>query len=156
MTDITILQANLEDLTEILQLQKQAFKTEAELHGNYDIEPLKQTYDSILSDFSTHSFLKGIYENKIIGSIKYRSVNDATWVGKLIVSPDFRRQGLGKRLLLEVEKINPETSKFQLFTAASSIQNIRLYESIGYKVCNKYKDEAQAGLEMVEMIKIIK
>lgn len=153
MINVIIERAGLQDLKEILQLQKKAFITEAELHGNYNIEPLKQTYDSILSDFEKYSFLKAVNGNVIIGSVKFRVINHIVWVGKLIVDPLFRKQGLGRKLLLEVEKINPEAVKFQLFTAASSIQNIRLYEAVGYVVCGKYKDENQAGLEMVEMIK---
>lgn len=155
MTHIIIERADLQDLETILQLQKLAFVTEAESHGNYDIEPLKQTYESISSDFETHSFLKAIKGEEIVGSVKYRAMDKTVWVGKLIVHPNCRRQGLGKRLLLEVEKSNPEATKFQLFTAASSIHNIRLYESVGYNICNKYEDGTQSGLEMVEMVKIV-
>ncbi len=152
--NIRIEPARIDDLNEILLLQKEAFRTEAEWHGNYDIEPLKQTYDSILSDFTTYIFLKATDGDKIIGSVKYRVLDDRVWLGKLIVHTGYRRQGLGKRLLREVEKANPFANKFQLFTAASSIHNIGLYESLGYKVCNTYLDENQANLMMVEMIKI--
>lgn len=152
--NIIVKQATLEDLSEILRVQKQAFKTEAELHGNYDIEPLNQTYDSILSDFDTYSFLKALHKDKIIGSVKYRVINETVWVGRLIVAANYRRQGLGKRLLLEVEKLNPEVTKFQLFAVASNNQYIRLYQSIGYEVFGKFIDKFQDGLELVEMIKI--
>jgi len=155
MINVNIEQAELHDLEEILRLQKQAFITEAELHGNYHIEPLNQTYESILGDFNTYTFLKAVNENNIIGSVKYKAVDNTVWIGKLIVSPLLRKQGLGRKLLLEVEIRNPEATKYQLFTAASSIQNIRLYESVGYKIYRKYKDETQADLEMVEMIKLV-
>lgn len=151
--EIHISTACLEDLAEILHLQKQAFRTEAELHGNYDIEPLKQTYESILSDFTSYTFLKAVYEDKIIGSVKYKVLDDRVWIGKLIVDTGYRRQGLGRRLLKEVEKANPKAKKFQLFTAASSFHNICLYESVGYRICREYQDEAQGGFAMVEMVK---
>lgn len=93
--------------------------------------------------------------DKIIGSVKYRILDDRVWIGKLIVDTAYRRQGLGKKLLLEVEKANLQTKKFQLFTAASSIHNILLYESIGYNIVRQYKDESQSDLFMVEMIKSI-
>ncbi|MCD7977591.1 MAG: GNAT family N-acetyltransferase [Tannerellaceae bacterium] len=142
-----------EDLEKILQLQKQAFITEAESHGNYDIEPLQQTYASILSDFSSYTFLKAVSNDIIIGSVKYSTLEDCVWIGKLIVHTDYRRRGLGKMLLLEVEQLNPEAKKFQLFTAASSTHNIRLYEKLGYRICREYEDQAQNGFLMVEMIK---
>ncbi len=151
--DITISTANIDDLKKIFHLQKQAFITEAEAHGNYDIEPLRQTYESILSDFDCCTFLKAVSGGEIIASIKYRVYSDRVWIGKLMVDTGYRRRGLGKRLLAEVEKANPEAKKFQLFTAASSTHNIRLYESAGYKVCRQYQDEEQDGFLMVEMEK---
>jgi len=152
--DIDIHIAYEEDLEEILRLQKRAFITEAKLHGNYDIEPLKQTYESISSDFLCHVFLKAVYDGKIIGSVKFKLSDDHVWVGKLIVDIEHRKQGLGRKLLTEIERLNPEAKKFQLFTAASSTHNIRLYESIGYQICGEYKDEKQADLILVEMEKI--
>ncbi len=151
--NINISAAGIADLEEILRLQKQAFITEAESHGNYDIEPLRQTYESILSDFDTCLFLKAVSGGKIIGSVKYKVLDDRVWIGKLIVDPGYRRRGLGRRLLAEVEKANPDAKKFQLFTAASSTHNIHLYESVGYKVCRQYQDDEQAGFLMVEMEK---
>ena len=153
MEEINISIARLEDLEEILRLQKHAFRTEAEAHGNYDIEPLKQTYESILSDFDTCVFLKAVYKGEIIGSVKYKALDDRVWLGKLIVNTSHRGRGLGKRLLAEVERNNPGAKKFQLFTAASSLHNIRLYESVGYRVCREYEDETQGGFLMVEMEK---
>jgi ribosomal protein S18 acetylase RimI-like enzyme len=147
--------ARLEDLDEIFRLQKRAFRTEAELHGNYAIEPLMQTYESILSDFTSYVFLKVVYERKIIGSVKYRDWDDRVEIGKLIVDTRHRRQGLGRKLLAEVENANLQAKRFHLFTAATSTHNIRLYESVGYQVCRQYQDHAQAGFLMVEMEKIV-
>ena len=118
---VSISIAGIADLKDILHLQKQAFITEAESHGNYDIEPLRQTYESILSDFNSCLFLKAVSGGKIIGSVKYKALDDRVWIGKLMVDTGYRGQGLGRRLLAEVEKANPDAKKFQLFTAASAL-----------------------------------
>ena len=152
-TEIQIEPARLADAEDILQLQKQAFITEAEWHGNYDIEPLRQTVESLRADFDSHCFLKAVCGGRIVGSVKYRALDDRVWVGKLMVDTGCRGQGLGRKLLAEVERINPDAARFQLFTAACSPHNIRLYESVGYRVTREYADEAQDGFRMVEMIK---
>ncbi|HCC52404.1 MAG TPA: GNAT family N-acetyltransferase, partial [Porphyromonadaceae bacterium] len=100
---VSISIAGIADLKDILHLQKQAFITEAESHGNYDIEPLRQTYESILSDFNSCLFLKAVSGGKIIGSVKYKALDDRVWIGKLMVDTGYRGQGLGRRLLAEVE-----------------------------------------------------
>ncbi len=157
--EIEITAAREEDLGEILDLQKRAFVTEVLAHGNHDIEPLKQTYEDILADFATHKFLKAVRGGsggsggKIVGSVKYRAFDDRVWLGKLIVDIECRGRGLGRRLLAAVEALNPGAGKFQLFTAASSSHNIRLYESAGYRVVREFPDPEQDGFPMVEMIK---
>ncbi len=152
--DIVIGGAPPEDAAEILDLQKRAFVTEAQAHGNWDIEPLKQTLDGILADFDSYTFLKATDGGgAIVGSVKYRTLENRVWVGKLIVDIACRGRGLGRRLLAEVEAQNPAAGQFQLFTAASSGHNIRLYESVGYRVVREFRDPAQDGFPMVEMIK---
>ena len=52
-----IIQAVSEEAEELLLLQKLAYQSEAELHNNYNIPPLKQTVGEIIDQFSTHIFL---------------------------------------------------------------------------------------------------
>jgi hypothetical protein len=57
---VNIKKASIDDLEEILQLQKQAYISEAELYDDYDIKPLLQTLDDIKQDFLKQDFLKQI------------------------------------------------------------------------------------------------
>jgi hypothetical protein len=47
----------INDVEEILQLQKQAYLSEAELYNDYKIKPLIQTLDDIKQDFLKQIFL---------------------------------------------------------------------------------------------------
>ena len=61
--------ASMEDTEEILELQKLAYKSEAELINDFTIPPLHQTIEEIQSEFSQQVFLKVAVKNKIIGSV---------------------------------------------------------------------------------------
>jgi ribosomal protein S18 acetylase RimI-like enzyme len=133
-----ISKAQKEDLQEILALQYLAYQSEAELLGNKDIPPLKQTFESITDEFSKSLFLKATDNGKIIGSVR-ASVSEGTlYVGKLIVHPSSQGQGIGTRLLQEIEYIS-ECECLELFTSSKSVRNIRLYERLGYTIFKKEK-----------------
>ncbi|MGD0450270.1 MAG: hypothetical protein ABSA79_04330 [Candidatus Bathyarchaeia archaeon] len=63
--------ANIDDAEEILTLQKLAYKSEAKLHGDFQIPPLVESLDELKDKFKTHVFLKVTADGKIIVSVKY-------------------------------------------------------------------------------------
>lgn len=132
MHGYAIQKAGYEDLPEILRLQYLAYQSEADLFENRDIPPLKQTLDEVISEYYEGIILKVEVDGDIIGSVRAVLKNDTVYIGKLIVHPDFRRRGLGGRLLLEIERYFPE-KRYELFTSTRSKDNIRLYERSGYR-----------------------
>lgn len=137
MEHFNIKHAELEDMQEILDLQYLAYQSEADLFGTQDIPPLKQTIEEVIEEYNSGVVLKIEDENKIIGSVRVRCEAGTVHIGKLMVHPRYRKRGLGKRLLSEVEVIYPKC-RYELFTSTLSVDNIRLYESIGY---TEYKRE---------------
>lgn len=128
-----ITKAEKNDLEEILKLQYLAYQSEAALFGNKDIPPLKQTLEEVISEYETGIVLKMTGEDgRIIGSVRAHEKDGTVYIGKLMVDPDHRHKGYGRRLLLEVEKYFPG-KRYELFTSTRSKSNIRLYESAGYK-----------------------
>jgi len=53
-----------------------------------------------------------------------------------MVHPDHRRKGYGSMLLTEIEKCFPG-KRYELFTSTRSKDNIRLYESLGYRIFDR-------------------
>ncbi len=120
------------DLQAILQLQYLAYQSEAELFGSRDIPPLKQTLDEVLEEFGSGIILKMVDDkNAIIGSVRAQERDGTVYIGKLMVHPEHRHKGYGTMLLSEIEKCFPD-KRYELFTSTRSLDNIRLYQKLGY------------------------
>ena len=152
MNKPVIVKACLEDLQEILQLQYLAYQSEAALFGSNDIPPLKQTIDEVIEEYHKGVILKLVADNKIIGSIRAWQTEGTVQVGKLMVHPDYRRCGYGTKLLNEIESYFPR-KRFVLFTSTRSINNLRMYQRMGYKEFERKSITTE--LEFVFLEKII-
>jgi GNAT superfamily N-acetyltransferase len=134
MSEYVISKAVREDLSGILALQYLAYQSEAALFGGKDIPPLKETIEEVIAEYEEGIVFKMTDDNgAIIGSVRAHEKAGTAYIGKLMVHPDHRRKGLGKRLLAAVEDYFPG-KRLELFTSTRSKDNIRLYESAGYRI----------------------
>ena len=127
-----IIKAEKSDLKMILELQYSSYQSEAKLLNNFDIPPLKQTIKEAEQEYAKGLFLKAIDENEnIIGSVRAYTENNTTYINKLIVLPEKQSQGIGTKLIYEIERKRP-AKRYELYTSDKSVRNIRLYERLGY------------------------
>lgn len=139
-----ILRAEKGDLRKILDLQYIAYQSEARLFKNQDIPPLKQTLADVEKEYQKGIVLKALDDDKtIIGSVRAFCDNGTVYIGKLMVHPSKQGQGIGTKLLIEMEKQYPK-QRYELFTSTKSEKNIVLYQKLGYKIF----DEKQATEEL--------
>jgi ribosomal protein S18 acetylase RimI-like enzyme len=146
-----IIKAERKDLQEIHNLQYLAYQGEAKLCSNPNIPPLTQTIENVETEFDKGVFLKALNENDVIvGSVRAYSENGTLHIGKLIVHPDLQGQGIGTKLLQEIERVCPY-ERYELFTSTKSERNIKLYERVGYV---KFKEEdVSDGLRFIYLSK---
>ncbi|WP_058910020.1 GNAT family N-acetyltransferase [Entomohabitans teleogrylli] len=140
------------DLPKILALQYIAYQSEARLCNNPLIPPLTQTLEEVVIEFYSGIFLK--VENAcgdIVASVRACSENGSLHIGKLIVHPDLQGQGIGTRLLREIEHLCPQR-RYVLFTSNKSARNIRLYQRIGYTAFRE--QDMGDGLKFIFLEKI--
>jgi GNAT superfamily N-acetyltransferase len=135
---IEILKASLEDAAKILELQKIAYQSEAEINQDWNIPPLTQSLPQIIAEFDTKVFLKGVVADRIVGSVRASLDNCTCAIGRLIVHPDYQGKGIGTRLMQKIEMIFSDAKRFELFTGSKSRGNIRFYQRLGY---NQYRLE---------------
>ncbi|MGX2998237.1 GNAT family N-acetyltransferase [Streptomyces sp. JNUCC 64] len=133
---VTISVAAERDAEQILKLQYLCYQSEAELYGDYSIEPLTQTLASVQTELATGLVLVARLGDEVVASV--RGALDAEGVariGKLIVHPRMRSHGLGGRLLAAIEErlgAAGTATRFELFTGNRSDRNLRLYRKHGY------------------------
>ena len=138
------------DAEAILALQKLAYRSEAELYGDWSIPPLVQTLGDIRAEFTQATFLKAATGSTIAGSVRARMHERTCVIGRLIVHPDFQRQGIGTLLMDAIESAFPAAARFELFTGDKSEGNIRLYTRLGYRVFRKEQLSSYVTLVFLE------
>ncbi|MCG7525076.1 GNAT family N-acetyltransferase [Streptomyces sp. OfavH-34-F] len=133
---VTISAAGAQDAEEILKLQYLCFQSEAELYGNYRIDPLVQTLDSLRAEIADDLVYVARLGDEVVGSVRGTIDEEGTGqIGRLCVHPRLRGHGLGARLLRAAEAGLAEersATRFRLHTGHRSEGNLRLYRRAGY------------------------
>jgi ribosomal protein S18 acetylase RimI-like enzyme len=141
------------DAQEILDLQKLAYISEAEIYNDFTIPPLTQTLPEMLDDFKNYTILKATNNGIIVGSVRGQMTGDSVYVGRLMVDPEFQNKGLGTRLMLAIEVAFPQAKKFTLGTGQRSLRNLYLYDKLGYKIVSS--DAVTGDLILVHLEKTV-
>lgn len=151
---IIVMVATFQDCPAILDLQKVAYQTEAERYQDWTLPPLQQSLDELQAEFTRGRFLKAVIDERIIGSVRAYEHEGNGHVGRLIVHPDYRNQGLGTRLLLEIENCFPDARRFELFTGSQSADNLRLYTRLGYREFKRASLNPRIELVFLEKLRL--
>jgi ribosomal protein S18 acetylase RimI-like enzyme len=133
---VTISAATDGDAENILKLQYLCYQSEAQLYGDYTIEPLTQTLAELRSELAGGTVLVARLGAEVVGSVRGVVDEDGTArIAKLIVHPRMQRHGLGGRLLRAIEErlaAESAAKRYRLFTGHRSEVNLRLYRKLGY------------------------
>jgi GNAT superfamily N-acetyltransferase len=127
-----------QDSGEILTLQRAAYVTEAQAHDDPGLPPLRQTLAELRAELGSADVTAlGIRDRgRLVATVRLRhDPSDAhtAEVARLAVAPDRQGEGLGTRLLAEVERhARPEVTALELFPGDRSHRNLRLYARHGY------------------------
>ncbi|MBZ6230628.1 GNAT family N-acetyltransferase [Streptomyces olivaceus] len=134
---VTISAATEEDVEQIFRLQYLCFQSEAALYGNYRIDPLVQSLDSVREEVVTDCVQVARLGEEVVGSVRGRVNEDgAAAIGKLCVHPRLQGHGIGARLLRAAESALADqrgAKRFRLHTGHRSEGNLGLYRRVGYE-----------------------
>jgi ribosomal protein S18 acetylase RimI-like enzyme len=130
--------ATEDEAERILKLQYLCYQSEAELYGDWAIEPLTQTLDSLRTELKERHVLVARLGDEVVGSVRGWVDSDGVGrIGRLCVHPRMQRHGLGSRLVRGMEQTlasgEAPVQSFRLFTGHRSLGNLRLYQRLGYR-----------------------
>lgn len=153
---VIISAAGAEDAEQILKLQYLGYQAEAELYGDWSIEPLTQTLESLRAELSEQHVLVARLGDEVVGTVRGRVDDDGIGrIGRLVVHPRMQRHGLGGRLLEAMERRLAEAggriTAYRLFTGHRSLGNLRLYARQGYRQTNV--EQVSGSLSFVHLEK---
>ncbi|MEV5431344.1 GNAT family N-acetyltransferase [Streptomyces sp. NPDC052701] len=152
---VTISAATGQDAEQIFRLQYLCFQSEAALYGNYRIDPLVQTLDSVREEVARDCVFVARLGDEVVGSVRGRITEDgAASIGKLCVHPRLQGHGIGARLLRAAEEALAEergATRFRLHTGRRSEGNLRLYRRVGYEAVGT--SQGADGIPMIVLEK---
>ncbi|MFJ3719430.1 GNAT family N-acetyltransferase [Streptomyces sp. NPDC090057] len=148
---VTISVATEQDAEQIFRLQYLCFQGEAALYGNYRIDPLVQSLESVRQEVAQDCVFVARLGEEVVGSVRGKATEDgAAAIGKLCVHPRLQGHGIGARLLRAAETALSEqrgATRFRLHTGHRSEGNLRLYRRVGYETVGR-----STGADGVELI----
>ncbi|QGY47387.1 GNAT family N-acetyltransferase [Maribellus comscasis] len=151
--EIQIQPALLNDLKQILQLQKDCYQSEAKIYDNFDIPPLTQSLKSLEEDFNRQTILKAELGGKLVASVRAFRENGTCFIGRLIVKEDFQNRGIGRKMMKAIEAVFSDCYRYELFTGFKSVKNLNLYHKLGYREFKRHKENEKLTIVFFEKIK---
>ena len=148
-----IVRATVKEAETILNIQKNAYLSEAKLNDDYSIPPLTESLEEIKEVFKSQIFLKAIIGDEIVGSVRTYVKENTCYIGRLIVSNTLQNQGIGTRLMKQIEKEYPNVKRYELYTGKKSERNIYLYQKLGYNIFKEQELNSKTTLVYLEKIR---
>ena len=86
-------------------------------------------------------FPRALWATTLLSYPRYSSISSEAYIERLVVSPDFRRQGMARRLLLAAEDLARDAGKVSvgLHVSGNNLAALRLYEGEGYEEISRQR-----------------
>ena len=123
------------DAKKLAEIQKTSFDQESKLLNNNEIGgPPGYDSPSWQEDMMQYcEYFKVLYNGEIIGgALILIESNQVHNLGRIFIDPNFQNQGIGMKVMKEIERIFPECNKWWLDTPIWSVKNHHFYSKCGF------------------------
>jgi ribosomal protein S18 acetylase RimI-like enzyme len=150
--EITVEPARPADAGELMTVQRAAFLTEGELNDSFTLPPMTETADEVRKAIESDTVvLVARLGHRVVGSVRGTAVDGTGHVSRLSVAPDMHGRGIGRDLMAAIEAaLAGRVARYELFTGATSENNLRMYRRLGYQDIGWRPAAAAPGLAYLE------
>ena len=143
--------ATINDVPDILELQHKAFLPVGEVLNWLDAPNITETIETALEAFPNFTVLKMVVDDgKIVGSVRGKVDDGSLFIGRLMVLPEYQRNGYAKELLHKIQEVLPH-NRVWLETTSDITSTYTFYEREGFRT---FKTEHfDNGVSWVSMAK---
>ncbi|MBW4083790.1 N-acetyltransferase [Paenibacillus sp. S150] len=147
----TIYRLDLQDgdiLSELWSLQHKAYRLEAEIIGFHEIPPLLETRDMLSRSAET---FYGSFDDsgELTGAVAVQEeAPGKLTVTRMMVNPDFFRQGVAGKLLEYIFEQYPDMEQYIVSTGKLNVPAVALYTKHGFVPAGF--EEVAPGVELIE------
>lgn len=138
-----------ETATALLELQRRAYRIEAELIGSDGIPPLRETLEELQA--SGETFLGAFVHGELAGAVSWRVESSTLDLHRLVVDPARFRGGIGTALIRAALAAEPEAKRAIVQTGAANEPAKRLYRREGFEELDEL--EAAPGIRVTRFAK---
>ncbi|KAF0819975.1 MULTISPECIES: GNAT family N-acetyltransferase [unclassified Cytobacillus] len=114
---------------QVLRVQLQAYKIEAEIIEYPDLPPLKETADTLR--ITGETFFGYFIGEELCGAISFKENKDVIDIHRLIVHPEHFRKGIAQKLLNYIER-RPMIGKMIVTTGSKNTPAVAFYLKNGF------------------------
>jgi ribosomal protein S18 acetylase RimI-like enzyme len=142
-----------ETAEEIWALQHPAYRVEAELIGVSELPPLSDTVASIQACGETFLGCRDA-QGDLVGAISYEKEKEKDGrftICRVMVDPDYHRQGIGKQLVQRLLAEQPSGSLWSVTAEVRNIPAIGLYERFGFVSQDTFSP--MQGIELLRLVR---
>jgi ribosomal protein S18 acetylase RimI-like enzyme len=138
--------------SQLLELQREAYRVEADLVGSNDIPPLRETLPELQACAET--FLGALADGVLAGAISWKLDGDTIDLHRLVVHPAHFRRGIGVALVRAALAAELSVRRAIVQTGAANAPAVALYRQEGFEPAGEI--EPVPGLRVACFTKLLR
>jgi predicted N-acetyltransferase YhbS len=120
-----------QDFPGVLKVQAEAF---GEYEGTYEVSGwTKETLENVAFNALDKVILVAEWEQAIVGSVRFWVAGGVCVIRLLSVNPAYQGRGIGKALMLEIERLATAAHKLYVCTMLRTSRNVTFFLDLGYR-----------------------